>query len=186
MALPFSQSMRSLQADRGIPALVWLGVALTLFLLWIAWFFWAPITQYESGRLVGTTRDGRPVAEFPSSAYAAIRQGQDAYIRPHPLDDMANTEDMGDTGLTTGAARPLQVTTAAIPAVVANILGPPSDGFFRVSFSIQPTAATVALLEQNLAGEVAVEVEHASPAQLVARASGQLVDSPALSFSPSK
>ena len=177
MALPFSQSMRSLQAERGTPASVWLGVALTLFLLWSAWFFWAPITRYERGVLVGTTRDGRLVAEFPSRAYEAIWQGQDAYIRPRPLDEAQ---------MAAGAPTPLQGTNSAIPAVVANILGPPVDGLFRVSFSIQPTADTVALFAQNLAGEVAVEVERASPARLVARASGQLVDSPALSFSPSK
>lgn len=167
--------MRSLQTDRGIPALIWLTVALVLFLLWIAWFFWAPITRYETGTIVGTTRDGRLVAEFPSRAYEAIWQGQAAYIRPYASD---NAQTAGS------APASLQNTAVAIPAVVANILGPPNEHYFRVSLSIQPDAQTTVLFQQIIPSEVAVEVAQLSPAKLVARASGQLVDSPSLSLSP--
>ncbi|MEZ4678296.1 MAG: hypothetical protein R2932_29185, partial [Caldilineaceae bacterium] len=110
-----------------------------------------------------------------SRAYESIQQGQAAYLRTHSRDDEQMAGDISTTR---------QTTSVAIPAVVANILGPPVDEHFRISLSIQPDATTTTLLEQNPTGEVTVEVERVSPAKLVARASGQLVDSPSLSFSP--
>lgn len=158
--------MHSLQAERGISALIWLGLALGLFSLWSAWFFWAPITRYETGALVDTTRDGRLVAEFPARAYDAIWQGQVAYIRPHP---MHGTE---------------QIVPVSFSAVVANILQPPSDDHFQITLSLEPADNVEMLFAPNLTGEVVVEVEQVSPARLVARASGQFLDTPSLSFSP--
>jgi len=158
-----------------MPALVGLGIVVVLLLLWIAWFLWAPITQYEVGTLVGTTREGRLVAEFPSHAFEAIWQGQAAYIHPLSIEDAQTAVD---------GSSPLQNTPVAIPAVVANILGPPANEHFRVSLSIRPNADTAALLDNSLTGEVTVEVEQVSPAELVARASGQFINSPTLSFSP--
>ncbi|MEZ4663362.1 MAG: hypothetical protein R2911_37945 [Caldilineaceae bacterium] len=164
--------MRSLQADRGIGTLVGLGVALTLFLLWIIWFLWAPIARYETGVLVGITRDGWVVAEFPVAAWQSIQQGQTAFIRLDPTVAANSGQN--------GSSIPSQ-TVAAIPAIVANVLGQPTNDGFQVSFAVQEYTPA---LEGRIAGEVAVEIEQLTPALLVARASGQFVDTPALSLSP--
>lgn len=166
MALPFSQSMRSLQADRGISTIVWFVIALTIFLIWIAWFLWAPITRYETGTLIGMTRDGRVVAEFPSQAWEELWQGQAAYILLHPQPSNGDGNRANDS---------------PIPALVANILGRAPDDKFQVSFTILEYTPA---LEGTISGEVVVEVEQLSPAILVGRASSQFIDTPSLSFSP--
>jgi hypothetical protein len=157
MTIPFSQSMRSLQVDRGTSSRVGLVAALILLLLWAIWFFWAPITRYETGTIARIDRDGRVIATFPATALTHIWQGQRAYIRPQ--------------GVPVDERRP-------IPAVVANLLDPIAGADFQVSFSIQWDAidtVSARLLEQAPAGEVVVEVERVSPATLVARASGQFL-----------
>ncbi|MCB0124754.1 MAG: hypothetical protein KDE58_21005 [Caldilineaceae bacterium] len=171
MALPFSQSMRALQADRAVSTTVGLAVGLTVLVLWGIWFFWAPITRYETGTVIGLTRDGRVVAEFSAQATDAIWQGQPAYIRLH-IPSAIN-----------GATGSDYATSAieSVPAVVANVLGRSAPD--RVQISFTPQIYTPAL-EPALAGEVAVEVERVSPATLVARATGQWVDTAPVTFSP--
>ena len=169
MAIPFAQSMRSLHADRGTPSLAGLGIAIVLLAAWSVWFFWAPITRYETGTIVRTTRDGNVVAEFPAQALDAIAQGQTAYIRLH------------------GA---LASQVGAIPALVASVIGPTSNTLntdtFQVSLFVQWDAVSAAIPAPEFVGEVEVEVESVSPATLVARASGQFVDTPSVSFSPQR
>ncbi len=168
MAIPFAQSMRSLHADRGTPSLAGLGIAIVLLAAWSAWFFWAPITRYETGTIVRTTRDGNVVAEFPAQALGAIAQGQTAYIRLH------------DT---------LASQVGAIPALVSRITDPTStplnNDAFQASLFVQwdPVSAAISVHEL-VGGAVEVEVESVSPATLVARASGQFVDTSSVSFSP--
>jgi hypothetical protein len=70
MSLSFARSTRALHADRERPTLTVLLFAILLLVLWSIWFFWAPITQYETGRLVGATRRGMLVAVFPATARA--------------------------------------------------------------------------------------------------------------------
>lgn len=165
MALPFAQSMRSLQADRGISTTLGLATALIFILLWIAWFLWAPIARYETGSLIGVTRDGRVVALFSRGAWGELEQGQAAYVRLQP--QLERTDD--------------HQSVETIPALVANILSDASDEPFQVSFTL---LAYTPLLEGPFSGEVVVEVEQLSPATLVGRASSQFLDTPALSFSP--
>lgn len=164
--------MRSLQTDRGVGAWVGLGIVLAIFLLWTAWFLWAPITRYETGAFIGITRDGWVVAEFPTQAWESIQQGQAAYIYLEP----SITDKMGPND-----ERVPRETGRAIPAVVANILNRPTNERFQVSFAVKEYSPA---LEGRISGEVAVEIEQVTPAILVARASGQFVDTPALSFSP--
>ena len=171
MALPFSQSMRALQADRAVSTMVGLAIGLPLLVLWGIWFFWAPITRYETGRVIGLTRDGRVVAEFSTQATDAIRQGQPAYIRLHVPSTINATAGTGSVA----------AAIESVPAIVANVLGRSAPD--RVQISFTPQIYTPAL-EPALAGEVAVEVERVSPATLVARATGQWVDTAPVTFSP--
>jgi hypothetical protein len=163
MAIPFSQSLRALQADRGSSAQIGLSLALILLLVWSTWFFWAPIARYESGTIAGMTRDARVVAAFPTHVLEDIRPGQRAYLRPQGA--------IGDA-------------MGAIPAVVADIDGTTAGNQIRVSFHVHWEAAPAGLSDSDLDGQVEVEVERVSPATLVARASGQFLDTPAVSLSP--
>lgn len=175
MALPFSQSMHSLQTDRTTPTLIWIGAALVLAVAWLAWFFFAPITRYETGTIIGLTREGRPIAQLPSYAYLSIQQGQPAYIHLQPSEN----EPVYPGG---SAANGNQ--SRVLPAVVANILEPPDNEHFIISLSLQPGVHLPPLRAADLRGEVAIEIESISPARLVAHASGQFIDTPTLSFSP--
>ncbi|MCB0100023.1 MAG: hypothetical protein KDE46_30030 [Caldilineaceae bacterium] len=172
MALPFSQSMRSLQADRGMGTFIGLSIALLVFLLWTSWFLWAPISRYETGSLVAITGDGWIVAEFPARAWESIQQGQVAYIHITPQNASGNSQNGGGS---------TDNTAIIIPAIVANILGRPVNDRFQVTLAIQEYTPA---LERKFSGKVDVEVERVTPAILVARASGQLVDTPALSINP--
>ena len=163
MAIPFSQSKRSLRSDRGYAVLIGMAFALGLLLLWSAWFLWAPVTRYASGSVVGTTRSGRILADFPSDATEHMRAGQNGYLRPH--------DEIGEL-------------TGAIPVVVAEFIGPLDSGSIRVSFYVPWEALPPSLQPAALTGNIDVEVEAVSPARLVARAAGQYLDSPAISFSP--
>jgi len=172
MALPFSQSTRSLQADRGTSSLVGLAIALIVLLLWALWLFGASITRYETGTIVGISREGRIVAQFSAETANQIQQGQNAYIRLQSMN--------------VGSAFPAtsQQSGGAVPAVVANILLPISDDSFQVTLSPQDDIRAFMASGQPLVGEVAVEVERVSPALLIAHASGQFIDLPSLSVSP--
>jgi len=163
MAIPFSQSMRSLQADRGYASLFGFGIAFVLFALWSVWFFLAPMTRYETGAIVETTRDSRVVAQFPAQAAQSVRSGQRARI--HPNDAMT-----GGVGM--------------IPAVVASYVDSTPDNDLRFSFYVDWDAVPESLLAYDLSGEVAVDVERVSPATLVVRASNRLLDSSAASLNP--
>lgn len=170
MALPFSQSMRSLQAERGLPVTAGLIIGLFFLLLWSGWFFLAPVTRYTNGTFVGLTREGRVVADFPLEALPTIHQGQAAYIRLQPANLDLN-ENEADTQ---------QRSAGAIPAIVADIIDILPE---HARVTVEPQIYS-SLLEGPAIGEVAIEIERVSPATLVARASGQYIDTPSLSLSP--
>lgn len=165
MAIPFSRSMRSLGADNFRFALVGLIVAIVLFTAWTIWFFLAQITLYETGQVVEVTREGLVVADFSSEALGRIRQGQFALLRFDVTDD----EDQ---------------EAGAIPAVVMRITSQAQKDRGQVELFPLPEAASRMPFRENLKGRVDVEVEHLSPATLVMRASGQLLDTPPVSISP--
>lgn len=167
MAIPFSQSTRALSADRGIPSIIGLIIAIALCTIWAAWFFYAPITRYATGTIVGATREGNIIAEFAAQELESIRPGQSAYIRLHGSEDSL---------------------TGSILGMVSRIIEPASSQLSKDSFSVllfaQGDVAAAEIEAREFAGVVEIEVETVSPAMLVARASGQFVDTPSLSLGP--
>jgi len=163
MSIAFSRSMRSLKADSFRPALVGLLVAMALLTAWIAWFFLARITLYETGQIVHTTKGGIVVAEFPSETLGRIQYGQPALLR---LDGT-----IGDQART-------------IPAIVTNVASQSQEGCVEVKLFAPVNATAPVPLQDGLTGQVEIEVEHVSPATFVMRASGQLIDTPPVSLSP--
>ena len=167
MSIPFSRSMRSLQADGFRFSLVWLVIAIALLTAWLAWFFLAQITLYETGQFVSITRDGTVVASFSAESLGRIRQGQYALLR---FDAAAKEDQAGP-----------------IPAIVLNVApAAQAKGPGRVELYPLPQGASRIPARETLTGRVDVEIEYLSPAALVMRASGQLLDTPPVSLSPQK
>jgi hypothetical protein len=161
MSIAFSQSLRSLQADRNRFSLLTLSLAAVLFLGWLLWFFFAPFTLYETGKIVQTSSDGVVIAQFSSAAQARLQPGQTVQI------------------YLAGVEQP-----AAIPALVAEIGEQATGDQIQVVIYADMDAPNVAALQNGLTGQADVAVEQLSPAALVLRASGQGIDTPPVSFAP--
>jgi len=162
MSIAFAQSMRSLQTDRGYRSLISLVIATVLLIAWVLWLFLAHITLYSTGQITEIQRDGTVIAAFPAKAAERLQVGQQALLKP------------------TGE---LAKTVSAIPAEVLNVI--PQTGQDQVRVELYPLREDPALFDANgFTGQVDVEVEQLSPAMLVARVSGQWVDTPAVVLSP--
>lgn len=148
MAMPFSRTMRSLYADSFYFSLAGLIVAILLLLTWMAWFFMARMTLYETGQLVQAKRTGTIVADFPLAAAEHIRSGQVALAYPQGL------------GEATGA--PLQ-------AVVTEVL-PAHEQRVRIELFPHSEITVRHIPPGTVTGRVTVEVAHISPAMLLLRA----------------
>jgi hypothetical protein len=151
MAITFSRSMRSLQADRLRGLLVWLLMAMALVAAWAAWFFLAQVTLYEISQKASVTRTGSIVVDFPIKARDRIQSGQTANFRPKGTPD----------------SQPI-----TIPAVVMKVTPLPQQDAVRVELLLQgddipPQAGT--------SGQVEIEVEYVSPATLAVRAAQQFL-----------
>ena len=155
MSISFSRSMRSLNADSLRPSLVGLIVAILLLTAWATWFFLAQITLYETGQIVDMTRDGTVVANFSPEAQGRIYQGQSALLR---FDAAPENQ------------------TEPIPAIVTDVASAVQEDQHQVELFALPDAAAQIPLQNGLTGQVEVEIEHLSPATLVMRSSGQLLN----------
>lgn len=148
MSLPFARSTRALHTDRPYPALIVLVIAILLLGLWAAWFFWASITLYEQGQIVGATRRGTLIVAFPAQVVNRVLPGQLALLRPQ-----------GD----------LAKQSKGIPALVMDVRNKAVNGQIQADLALlwaQPGIHPT----KDITGQVDVEVEHISPAQLVWRA----------------
>jgi hypothetical protein len=151
--------MRAIQADRGGMALTGLVVALLLLLLWIGWFLFARISIYERGPILRTSGDGLILAEFPAEALERLHPGQVAWVRP------------------TGAAAQ---TIGRLPAYVIEAPTLNRAELHPVELYVEVTPENYEVLANGFTGQVEVEVEQLSPAVLILRATGQLLDTPRL------
>ncbi len=162
MSIAFAQSMRSLQADRGYRSLVSLAIAAVLLVAWVLWLFLAHITLYSTGQITEIQRDGTVIAAFPAKEAERLQVGQHALLMP---------------------SGELAKTVSAIPAEILNVI--PQAGQDQVRVELYPLSEEPALFDaKGFTGQVDVEVEQLSPAMLVARVSGQWVDTPSVVLSP--
>jgi hypothetical protein len=162
MSIPFSQSMQSLHADHGRTSLWGIGLAISLLLLWGVWFFTPSLTVHTTGSLIGRTRSGDVLATFGPQASSQLRPGQAALIYP------ANTTS--------------DVTT--LPATILEVeLGDPGEAA-KVRLYPESIVDVDILFANGVSGEVTVETETISPAVLLLRATGQLVETPPVALSP--
>jgi membrane fusion protein (multidrug efflux system) len=123
----------------------------------------ARITFYETGQIVSVNRDGTVTANFDPGALGRVQSGQAALLH---LNDVS--QDLAEP----------------IPSIVVSVTGQGQEEQIQVELYILGEAIALISPQDNLTGQVEVEVERISPATLVMRASGLSTDSPALSTSP--
>lgn len=167
MSIPFGHSIRSLRSDREWSALAILISAILLLILWLVWFFGAPILVYETGEVVGATRDGTLLANFSAASSNRLQPGQLATVR-------------AQLGTEPGSA------DESLPAMVMLVESDSLD---------KPVVVELAALSDrwlnrdglpNVTNPLVVEVEvgQISPAQWVLNVSGQWVDAPSVLLRP--
>lgn len=151
--------MRSLNLDsfRATRFALILGIVNMAALL--AWFFFARVTLYESTPEVQALENGRVVARFRPEGFDRIRQGQAAVLR-----------------LGAGGDQP----ATSIPALV--VRRDVQSGLVELLVFSEDEA--LAQLGKELKGSVEVEVEHLTPAALVMRASGRILNNEQIPLSP--
>ena len=153
MSVAFSQSLRSLQAERRLFSLLWLLVVSALLLIWLLWFFLAAITIQVHGQVVQSTRDGVVVAEFPVTAQSTLQRGQQALIYPQ----LTAEHPLASTGR----------NTRTIPAIITEIRAATQPPRLRVTLYADMDSPNAAAVQPDLSGQVDVIVAHRSPAALV-------------------
>ncbi len=163
MPAPFANTLRSLHADPFHASLIGLGIALFLLLAWGSWFLLARITIYEICPTAVVTKEGFVIADFPAAKLEHIRRGQAAWL--YPVAD--------------GAKQPVSV-----PAVVIDSIRSPSAESAQVKLFPVVDRDLSKTLPAGQKVRVEIEVESVSPAMLVLRTSGLLVDTPGIALSP--
>ena len=163
MPTPFANTLRSLNADRFHAALIGLGVALVLLIAWGCWFFLARMTIYEISVSAEVASDGFVIADFPAARPGRIRRGQAAWLYP-VLD---------------GEKQP-----GSVPAVVIDVIRSSSAEPARVKLFPVLERDQSEILAEGQKVRVEIEVESVSPAVMVLRTSGLLVDTPGVALSP--
>lgn len=151
--------MRSLRTDSFRAARVGLILAIVIMFLLILWFFLARVTLYEVSSSVEFTHEGRVVALFQPGAMSRIRSGQSAILR-----------------LDAGPDR----QTVTVPALVVGV----EQGGEKVEMLVFITDIADQLMEGKIAGQVEIEVEQITPAELVLRTSGSVLNQSEVPLSP--
>lgn len=161
MSIAFSRSTGALQADSHRIALISLLTAVPLILIWIAWFAFATLAVSEVSKELSPGDRGEINATFAADRGAKIRQGQEALLRL--------TDERGQERV--------------IPALVSHV-APNGNGQLTVRLAPDPTYVAYEPLPEPLQGQAEVAIEQISPAVLVLRAAGQLIDTPPVSLTP--
>jgi len=159
MSLQFSRSMRALRVDSFRPARVGLFLAIVLMSGLIAWFFAAKVTIFENSTSLQFSEDGRLMANFTPEGMKRIRKGQTATLQ-----------------IDAGADQPGE----SLPAMVFDTQPDSNVAEILVKVAQVPDS----LKSGGLSGRVEVEVEYATPAQLLLRISGKYFGNSSIPVSP--
>jgi hypothetical protein len=151
--------MRSLRLDSFRATRVGLGFAIIIMLALIVWFFVAKVTLYEVSTSMEVNADGKLMVSYPKEARSRLRPGMPAILR-----------------LTQGADQP----TLTLPAVVFDL---PREGE-QVEMLVLSGGLPLDTQQGELTGQVDVEVEYITPAELVLRTSGKFLNRSQVPVSP--
>lgn len=159
MSLPFSRSVRSLDIDSYRASRIGMILALVIIIVLLAWFFLAKVTLYEVSSDLTFTEDGRVLAYFPEESLKRIQPGQPVILRVYYDPDQA---------------------TLTLPAMV---ISTEKDGE-QVEIIVISEDVSSLPLQEDLTGQVQVEIEYVTPATLVRRASGSYLNNSQFPVSP--
>jgi hypothetical protein len=158
--VPFTQTTRSLEADRGIFTLVGLSIFALLLMGWLIWAFTAQFSIYAVSEPT-TLRLGAPFqARFPVLDPETVARAQVARL----------ILEGQDGPLGTLPALVLDVEPRGTGAIVQIL--PDLDGLSPET--IDPNLLVA--FSQNVTGRVEIETERLSPALLFLRTSGLFAD----------
>jgi hypothetical protein len=159
VSIQFSRSMRSLRLDSFRATRIGLVFAIIIMLALIVWFFMAKVTLYEVSTSLEWSADGKLMVTFPKESRARLRPGMPAILRlPRSADQPAMT----------------------IPAVVFDL---PRDQD-QVEIMVLSSDFSPETQQGQLTGQVEVEVEYVTPAELVLRSSGKFLNRSQVPVSP--
>jgi len=159
VSLQFSRSMRVLQLDSFRAARIGLLLAALNMAILVIWFFTAKVTLYEVSTEIALGDSDRIIASFPKESLARVRVGQPAWLR-----------------VDLGAEQP----SLKLPALVYEIQRDQN----KVVFVVLANESPVNYLAEKPSGQVEVEVEYITPAELVLRTSGKLLNRNQIPLSP--
>jgi hypothetical protein len=151
--------MRSLGLDSFRATRIGLIVAIIIMLALLVWFFLAKVTLYEVSSTLEWNADGKLMVNFTKEARARLRPGMPAIVR-----------------LPQGSNQPAMT----ISAVVFDL---PRDSD-QVEILVLPGELPIDTQPGKLTGQVDVEVEYVTPAELVLRTSGKFLNRSQLPVSP--
>ncbi len=169
MAVPFAQTTRSLNADRGIAALILLALFSLLLTSWLIWAFTARFSVYAVSETRQILLDDTVTTTFTTDAAKGLRVGQKAliYLDAPPLSEPI--------------VLPAQVIDVQAVGGGAKVQVVPD---FRQIEAAPMNAEILAAFSQPVAGRVEVEAETLSPAVLVLRSAGLNADTAPLVSRP--
>lgn len=151
MSVPFSRSVRSLEADSFRLSLLSVAIIALFLLLWVAWFLFAQVTLYEVSQDAVLSSEDVIIAHFPAAALGRLQPGQWAEVR---LDSFP------------------WARYGTLGASVIDVSSAIRDGQVEVRLRAYPSTAPAIPLQEGLTGTVEVVVGRASPAALVLQAAG--------------
>jgi len=160
--MPFVRSMRSLENDHFQRSIVMLVITAALFAVWASWMVWAQIPLYATTQVAQIVVDQEDATQFkivasfaPAVALGRIYPGLPATMR---LDGFPWAQ------------------YGTIQATVRHVATKINDGSVQVELAIIAPPRSFVPLQQGLPGEVEIELEQISPALLLLRAAGSLID----------
>jgi hypothetical protein len=150
MASPFARSLRSLEADKFSVSLIMTGVSVVIITIWLLWFFLARVTVYVDSNVFSVERTGYVTATFPTDDINDIRQGQTALV---VLD--------GELG------EQLGILEASVYQIDRG------TNETDIELFVPYYGNTLAEVDDLPSGRVRIEVETATPLDLIMRAIGR-------------
>ena len=159
MSLPFSRSIRSLNIDSYRVSLIGMALGVIIMASLLLWFFLVKVTIYEFSTEINFTGSNTVTAKFPKDDLKKITSGQPAIIQ---IDASPNQPSITMTGMVIGTNSSQETAELVI-----------------LSEEIQQIQ-----LDDEITGQVQIEVEYITPAVLVRRASGMYVNNSQIPVSP--
>lgn len=159
MSLQFSRSLRSLRIDSFRLSRIGLVFAILNMTALIIWFFLAKVTLYETSSSISFSEDGRLIADFSPESIKRLQPGQSAILRVSPGTDQPST------------------------TIRAFVYGVDSEKNL-VELYLLSNGIPEEFPKDKLSGQLEVEVEYITPAQLVLRTSGKAISKNEIPFSP--